>query len=139
MWWTYIHTCCPCCHFTLYLCPTTPQGTKFQKTLKYPPKKISYADDGVFVIKKKKIFDFFWNLKVFEDAHWSGRGSWSVHRIQVGDQGREQGGGNGWVGCKSKLKGMGHTDSIPKFLKTEARGTIFDIFQNLKKTQTNRP
>lgn len=102
--------------------------------MKYPPKKISYADDGVFVIKKK-IFDFFWNLKVFEDAHRSGRGSWSVHRIQVGggvigDQGREQGGGNGWVGCKSKLKGRGTSITIPKFLKTEARGTIFDIFQN---------
>lgn len=89
--------------------------------------------------KKKKIFDFFWNLKVFEDAHWSGRGSWSVHRIQVGDQGREQGGGNGWVGCKSKLKGRGTRITIPKFLKTEARGTIFDTFQNLKKPQTNRP
>lgn len=67
---------------------------------------------------------------MFEDAHRSGRGSWSVHRIQVGDQGREQGGGNGWVGCKSKLKGRGTRITIPNFLKTEARGTIFDIFQN---------
>lgn len=115
------------------------RALNFRRPWNTPPKKISYADDGVFVIKKKKIFDFFWNLKVFEDAHWSGRGSWSVHRIQVGDQGREQGGGNGWVGCKSKLKGRGTRITIPKFLKTEARGTIFDTFQNLKKPQTNRP
>lgn len=57
----------------------------------------------------KKFFDFFGNHKVFEDAHRSGRGSWSVHRIQVGgsvigDQGRKQVDENGW-GFRSKEAG----------------------------------